>query len=166
MPHTQLLTSEQDTLELARLCSQALLSSLTKDDTLVWYLQADLGMGKTFFVRGLLAGLGWQAAVKSPTYTLVESYDLGEWRLHHLDLYRLAEAEELEYLGIRDLCAESPAVIMLEWPDKGAGFVPEADLVMSLEAQAADRLVTLAANTARGQGIVDHLQRLIHARSQ
>ncbi len=94
----------------------------------VIYLQGELGAGKTTLVRGLLGALGVGGRVKSPTYTLLEPYELAGGRLAvHLDLYRLGAAEELEYLGLREL-AQPGNLLLVEWPERGAGHLPPPDL--------------------------------------
>lgn len=127
----------------------------------VIYLQGTLGMGKTTLSRALVQGLGWQGRVKSPTYTLFEEYSLADTQVLHFDLYRLADAEELEFMGIRDLDAES-SIWLVEWPDKGAGFLPPADILLTLTEGESEytRCVSLEGLTARGQAQVAGLNEL------
>lgn len=119
----------------------------------VW-LEGELGAGKTTLARGLLRALGHAGNVKSPTYTLVESYRLPACSLHHLDLYRLADPEELEFLGIREL-AGPDTVLLVEWPARGAGFLPPPDAVLQLSVDGEGRRATLQARTVRGEQLID-----------
>ena len=114
-------------------------------------LHGDLGTGKTTLARGFLRALGHEGAVRSPTYTLLEPYSLPGGPVYHLDLYRLADAEELDFLGLRDL-DEANATFLVEWPERGHGALPPADLEVRLVHRGMARGATLVARSPRGAG--------------
>lgn len=122
----------------------------------VLYLRGELGAGKTTLVRGLLRRLGHSGPVKSPTYTLVEPYQIRSWRLFHWDLYRLADPEELEFLGLREQ-ADGAAVLLIEWPERGLSFLPSADLTLSLAYAGEGRICRLEAGSAVGMALLARL---------
>ncbi|MHB8747090.1 MAG: tRNA (adenosine(37)-N6)-threonylcarbamoyltransferase complex ATPase subunit type 1 TsaE [Gammaproteobacteria bacterium] len=112
-------------------------------------LQGELGAGKTTLVRGMLRGLGHAGTVKSPTYTLVEPYDVAGRSLYHFDLYRLAVAQELDDIGLRDYL-DAEALCVVEWPERGGKQLPPPDLQIVFDSRTATRLLTIAAQSARG----------------
>lgn len=122
----------------------------------VIHLEGELGTGKTTLVRGLLRRLGHQGSVRSPTYTLVEPYSLARGEVFHLDLYRLADPDELEFLGLRDLL-EPDALLLVEWPERGRGVLPVADLTICIEHDKDARQVGLSPGSLRGQGVCARL---------
>lgn len=100
------------------------------------YLYGDLGAGKTTLSRGIVRYFGHEGAVKSPTYTLVEPYELEKKAIFHFDLYRMAAADELSYLGLEDYFNATNRLCLVEWPEKGEGHLPAADLVVTLKYEA------------------------------
>lgn len=121
------------------------------------YLVGDLGTGKTTLCRGIMRGRGFTGAVKSPTYTLVEPYDLPSGRVSHFDLYRLRDPEELEYMGIRDYFHED-SLCVIEWPEKGEGLLPAADLNIGLRVEGTGRVLSIMALSPRGQKVLNYLE--------
>ena len=134
----------------------ARLASLAPPSCVI-YLVGELGAGKSTMARGFLQALGHGGAVRSPTYTLVEPYELPQRHVYHLDLYRLADPEELEYLGLRDWLA-GDAILLVEWPHRGAGILPAADLVITINYAGEARDLLLNGVSAKGEEIVAGLE--------
>jgi len=120
---------------------------------LLVFLHGHLGAGKTTLVRGFLRASGHSGPVKSPTYALIEPYITAYGNLYHLDLYRLADAEELEWIGIRDLF-EDESICLVEWPERGAGILPEADVHIYLQAEGSGRQVRVEVASSRGEKLL------------
>lgn len=121
-------------------------------------LHGDLGAGKTTLVRHLLHALGVQGRVKSPTYAVVEPYELPDLNIWHFDFYRFNDPREWEDAGFRDIFA-SRGLKLAEWPDNAAGFLPRADLVIHLEAiETTSRQATLTAQTDIGRALLQGLE--------
>jgi tRNA threonylcarbamoyladenosine biosynthesis protein TsaE len=133
----------------------ACLGPLLPVDDAVIYLHGDLGAGKTTLVRGLLRALGHMGRVPSPTYTLVEPYSLGGRELRHLDLYRIADPEELVFLGIRDM----EGILLIEWPERGPHFLPPPDMVCRLTTAAPGRVLDAEGQTMAGKALCQAWER-------
>lgn len=144
------LPDEAATGALARRLAQAL------DNGLVLYLHGPLGAGKTSFARALLTELGVGERVKSPTYSLIEGYMAGQRPAWHLDLYRIADPGELEWLGL-DALSDPAALVLVEWPERGAGALPAADIELRLDYAGEGRHGLLRAFTARGEELLARL---------
>ena len=145
------LADEPATAALARAVAEAL------GDGLVCHLHGPLGAGKSSFARALLQALGVPGRIKSPTYSLVEPYDLPDGRrAWHLDLYRIADPDELQWLGV-DALGDADAVVLIEWPERGAGAVPPPDLDVWLDYEGTSRRALLRAATPRGVAVLQAL---------
>jgi len=116
----------------------------------VIYLRGDLGAGKTTFARAYIHALGFTGYVKSPSYGLLETYAAGGQNVLHLDLYRIEDPEELEYLALRDLF-DDQSVLLVEWPDRGGYYLPKPDLVLDFGENNETRFICCHALSERGR---------------
>lgn len=150
-----MIKSIQIANETAMLALAGQLASLDLKRGII-YLLGNLGAGKTTFVRGFLRQLGYMKTVKSPTYTLVEPYSFESFNLFHFDLYRVHDPKELDFIGLDDYFNDH-SICFVEWPEKGAGWLPKPDLSCYIESIGAGREVKLVATTPLG---LDMLKRL------
>ena len=145
------LNDESETVALGERLGSAL------DAGVIVFLEGELGAGKTTLTRGVLRAHGYTGAVKSPTYTLCEPYELDAGhQFCHFDLYRLSSPEELELLGLRDYIS-CGAMVFIEWPCRGVGWLPSADLTVTLAEKRGGREVALTAGSEAGATILMHL---------
>lgn len=144
------LADEAATLQLGSQLASALQGGLQLQ------LDGNLGAGKTTFTRGLLTALGHAGKVKSPTYTLVESYPFPHYSVHHFDLYRFADPEEWEDAGFREYFGPD-SLCLVEWPDKAAELLPRADIVLELAVAGNGRNYRLLAHSETGQSCLIRL---------
>ncbi len=150
MSHSIFLADEAATIAFGQHLAKAF------DSKCLLTLSGNLGSGKTTLSRGLIQSYGHSGAVKSPTYTLVEPYEIGDKRIYHFDLYRMEDPEELEFIGLWDYLTEE-ALIIIEWPEKAFGVLPPADLAIQLEPQEKGRKITCSANTLPGETMLKKL---------
>ena len=150
MEFKRLVQNEDETHQLAGVLAKLLAAKG------VVYLRGDLGAGKTTFCRGILREYGYSGAVKSPTFTLVEPYDLQWGHVFHFDLYRIADPEELEFLGVEDYL-QGGHLCLVEWPERGKDFLPNADLIVEILVRETQREFRIVANSELGKDIVAQL---------
>lgn len=127
--HSSVLEDESDTISLGGEFAQVLVAARPRGATV--FLQGDLGAGKSTFARAMIRALGYQGAVRSPTYTLVERYPTEPIQCCHFDLYRMADPEELEFIGARDDLS-SGNLCLIEWPERGDGWLEKPDVEIQL----------------------------------
>ena len=135
--------------ETATVAFGAALAAVTKGYGLI-ALHGDLGSGKTTLSRGLLRALGHSGAVKSPTFTLVEPYEIAGRQVLHYDLYRLNDPEELHFLGVRDFL-DQHTLTLVEWPERAGSWLPAPDLRVELQVKGTGRQVNWQGHTERGR---------------
>ena len=147
---SRFLPAESDTLAMGAALAAGL------EPGLVIYLSGELGTGKTTFARGLLRGLGYDGRVKSPSFTLVEPYELSRLYLYHFDFYRFTDPRELGEAGFREHFNPT-SVCLVEWPEKAAGVVPAADIRIRLQVSGSGRQLELDADTEAGRRCIRKL---------
>lgn len=145
------LADETDLLDLAAKIAKVIPNGV------IIYLSGQLGAGKTTFARGFLRGLGYSGKVKSPTYTLVEPYEIHHQIIYHFDLYRLTTTQELEAFGIRDYFSPE-AICLVEWPEKGADLLPKPDIECHLQFNKEGRDISITSYTVVGKKICQELE--------
>ncbi len=146
-----IIKSEEETAQLA----SALAASVAQlEDGVKIYLKGNLGAGKSTFSRYFIRTFGVEGAIKSPTYTLIEPYQVANGEILHIDLYRLATAEEIYDLGFLE---EEQAIWLIEWPEKGQGVLPAADLLLALERDLEELTLTLYGKSQKGIALLDQL---------
>ena len=123
---------------------------------MVLSFSGEIGAGKTTIIRAMLRSLGIQCAIKSPTFTLVESYTCTNFTLHHFDLYRIHHEGELEYIGFRDYFSEQ-SICCIEWADHAGQLLPEVDLRFKLTIKETGRELEIQALSAAGQKVLASL---------
>ena len=148
----RVLADAPATAALGAALARAILASECR--ALLVLLEGDLGAGKTTFARGFLRACGHTGPVPSPTYTLVEPYRFEDLDVHHLDLYRLADDAELEFIGWRDL---SDSVRLVEWPERAPAATQEADLTIALRVDGEGRRARIEARSAAGRALLAQL---------
>lgn len=141
---TKSLPTEEATLMFGAQLARAIKNGM------IIFLYGPLGAGKTTLTRGILRGLGYDDKVKSPTYTLVETYFVNQHKLSHFDLYRLQDPDELEQIGIREYLS-SDSICLIEWPEKGFPLLPNPDLACYIIFKDKGREIHLKANTKSGE---------------
>jgi tRNA threonylcarbamoyladenosine biosynthesis protein TsaE len=144
--------------EVATLQLGANIAMLCPRQQFTIHLEGELGAGKTTLCRGLLRELGHKGNVKSPTYTLVEQYDLGNRSVFHFDLYRLIDPEELDYLGLDDYMSPN-SLCLIEWPQQGGNLLPSPDIIITLEYDTEQRQATILACSDAGVALCAKLKK-------
>ncbi len=152
--YTMHLSNEQATLKLGQSIAHFY------EELSVVFLQGDLGAGKTTLVRGMLRGLNYPGFVKSPSYTIVEPYTNARKPVYHFDLYRIADAQELEYIGLRDYLVQENLCIF-EWPEHAKHILPPPDLLIKLDIDRDGRAAHIMAETEYGKYVLEQLEKIL-----
>ena len=150
-PKTKAVQNEHELQDLA--ANLAVLLQTQGIKTLIIFLKGDLGAGKTTFAKGFMKAMGFQGLVKSPTYTLVEAYEIGDLTIYHMDWYRLQDETALEEMGILAHLQEE-AIILIEWPLNGISQMPRPDWVIELEIVPRGRNILIHAMSEKGHAVL------------
>jgi len=146
------LASEKQTITMARDLAKCLTPPL-----LITFC-GEIGAGKTTFVRAMLQALGVQGAIKSPTFSIVESYSVSDWQFHHFDLYRLNDEMELDYIGFRDYFTPH-TICCIEWPERAGRYLEKTDIAITLSGSGLERKIQCSAGSGAGRAILQRLKR-------
>lgn len=141
-----LLKTEKETQHLAINLAQC----CPKNKRFIIFLSGELGAGKTFFIRSFIKSFGYTGLVKSPTYTLVERYEISAYPIYHLDLYRLQDPIEILDIGLYDEF-DQPAIWLIEWPERAISFLPKPDIVGNFNLVGTTRQIQFEAQTYQGK---------------
>jgi tRNA threonylcarbamoyladenosine biosynthesis protein TsaE len=144
------ITSEKEMLGLG-----AMLACFLRGEGVI-HLSGGLGAGKTTLCRGILRAMGHLGAVKSPTFTLVEPYQISGSEVYHFDLYRLADPSELDYIGIDEYFGKNK-LCLIEWPEKAIGYLPQHDLDITIDVLVEKRIIDVRSNSRSGEKICTQL---------
>jgi len=159
LTHYKMVATDEDQM---RAVAQTLAKTLPNKGVI--FLDADLGMGKTYLTREVIRAFGYSGTIKSPTYTLVEPYSGEQKEVLHFDLYRLSDPEELEFIGIWDYLALD-ALSFIEWPNKAKGVLPNPDLLIHIDDYQSGRVLTLCPKTAQMQGCLERMNEMLSKQS-
>lgn len=127
---------------------------------MVFTFKGNIGAGKTTFIRAMIKALGVDGAIKSPTFSLVESYFQEKYQIHHFDLYRVHDEMELEYIGFRDYFSGN-SLCCIEWPEHGSGYLNNIDIEFKMSINGDGRKMEICAGSTKGQNAIEHLKNLI-----
>ena len=144
------LTSEKEMLGLG-----AMLACFLRGEGVI-HLSGGLGAGKTTLCRGILRAMGHLGAVKSPTFTLVEPYQISDSEVYHFDFYRLTDPGELDYIGIDEYFGKKK-LCLIEWPEKAIGYLPQHDLEITIDVLVEKRIIDVRSNSRSGEKICTQL---------
>ncbi|OIZ97951.1 tRNA (N6-adenosine(37)-N6)-threonylcarbamoyltransferase complex ATPase TsaE [Rickettsiella grylli] len=151
------IKTEKETIQLA----QNLAQCCPSQKRIIIFFEGELGAGKTFFIRSFLNTLGYRSFIKSPTYTLMEKYNVGPFLIYHLDLYRFQSANEIFDMGLIDEW-DSQGIWLIEWPNRASAFLPQPDIVCRLDILKTGRHIQFLAKSPDGKPIIQCLNKRLN----